>query len=62
MTNRLGFDDGSLEREYAGIVFLCMVCSIVVGVPSASWWVSMFGRVPLGIEAVSPVKMTLVSK
>jgi Kef-type K+ transport system membrane component KefB len=41
--------ENQVEQEYAKLVFLCMVCSIVVGVPTASSWVSMFGKVPLGI-------------
>ncbi len=44
--------DDQVEHQYAKLVFLCMVCAIVVGVPVASSWVAYFGKVPLGVQLV----------
>ena len=41
---------GKDEEGYAKLVFLCMVCSIIVGAPAASAWVKVFGSKPLGVE------------
>lgn len=44
---------GQPEDDYAKIVFLCMVCAIMIGVPSASSWVTIFAKVPLGLPLTS---------
>lgn len=50
MVHRHGLDEQGPEAKYAKIVFLCMVSSIVLGVPSASTWVKLHGKVPLGLR------------
>jgi hypothetical protein len=48
MVHQLHLSDGP-EHEYAKIVFLCMVCSIVLGIFTASTWVGIYGKVPIGL-------------
>ncbi|KAJ3000682.1 Na(+)/H(+) antiporter [Globomyces sp. JEL0801] len=47
--------EGTEEEEYAKIVFLCMVSAIVIGAPSASNWVLIYGKNPLGEETANPI-------
>lgn len=37
------------DEEYAMIVFMSMICAILIGVPFASSWVSVYGNRPLGL-------------
>ncbi|KAJ3315303.1 Sodium/hydrogen exchanger 9B2 [Boothiomyces sp. JEL0838] len=47
---------GKPEQQYAQIVFLCLVCSIIIGVPFASIWVGIFGKDQIGPDLVDTIQ------
>ncbi|KAJ3274579.1 hypothetical protein HDV01_002464 [Terramyces sp. JEL0728] len=48
--------EGKPEEKYAQIVFLCLVCAIIIGVPFASIWVGLFGKVQIGPDLVDTIQ------
>jgi Kef-type K+ transport system membrane component KefB len=40
---------GTSEEYYATTVFMSMICAILIGVPFATSWISVYGGRPLGL-------------